>query len=57
MQFGFEGRIEREKPPYEVESFEHSKTREYDELWDLVSTPRTKLDRSYGDNLDGSHIG
>jgi RNAse (barnase) inhibitor barstar len=57
MRFGFEGGIEREKPPYEVESFEHSKTREFDELWDLVSTPRFKLDGSYGDNLDGSHIG
>jgi hypothetical protein len=40
-----------------MESFEHTKTREFDELWDWASTPRTKLDRSYGDNLDGSHIG
>jgi hypothetical protein len=45
------------KPPYEVESFEHYKTMEFDELWDWASTPRTKLDRSYGDQLEGSHIG
>lgn len=45
------------RPPYSMESFEHTKTREFDELWDWASTPRTKLDRSYGDNLDGSHIG
>jgi hypothetical protein len=47
----------KDRPPYSMESFEHTKTREFDELWDWASTPRTKLDRSYGNNLDGSHIG
>lgn len=47
----------RDRPPYEIPSLEHFKTRKFDELWDWASTPRTKLDRSYGDNLDGSHIG
>jgi hypothetical protein len=47
----------RDKPPYALDSYEHLKTREFDELWDWVSVPRTKLDRSYGDNLEASHIG
>jgi hypothetical protein len=36
--------------------FEHFKM-PFEELWSWASTPRTKLDRSYGDNLDNSHIG
>jgi hypothetical protein len=40
-----------------VESFEHFKTREFDELWDLVATPRYKMDRSYGDHLDDTQYG
>jgi hypothetical protein len=36
----------KDRPPYSMESFEHTKTREFDELWDWASTPRTKLDRS-----------
>ena len=46
-----------EKPPISVESFEHFKTREFDELWDLVATPRDKMDRSYGDHLDDTQYG
>ena len=41
----------RDRPPYAIDSFDHLKTREFDELWDMLSTPRTKLDRSYGDQL------
>jgi hypothetical protein len=32
-----------EKPPYSVESFEHFKTKPFDELWNLVSTPKIGL--------------
>ena len=49
--------LTRDRPPYSVESPEHFKTRTFDELWDWAATPRTKMDRSYGDNLDNSHIG
>ena len=41
----------RDRPPYAIDSFDHLKTREFDELWDMFATPRTKLDRSYGDQL------
>jgi hypothetical protein len=46
----------KDRPPYSIDSFDHLKTREFDELWDMLSTPRTKLDRSYKDNLKASHI-
>jgi hypothetical protein len=45
------------KPPISVDSFEHFKTRLFDELWDLVATPRYKMDRSYGDHLDDTQYG
>jgi hypothetical protein len=41
----------KDRPPYSIDSFDHLKTREFDELWDMLSTPRTKLDHSYGDQL------
>jgi hypothetical protein len=44
-------------PPVSVPSFEHFKNRPFDELWEMVTTPKYKMDRSYGDNLDNSHIG
>jgi hypothetical protein len=44
----------KDRPPYSIDSFDHLKTREFDELWDMLSTPRTKLDRSYGDQLQDS---
>lgn len=28
----------------------------FDDLWEETTTPRFKLDRSYGDNLQDSHI-
>jgi len=46
-----------DKPPISVESFEHFKTREFGELWDLVATPRYKMDRSYGNHLDDTQYG
>jgi hypothetical protein len=42
--------------PYQVENYEDFSTKPFDELWDYLSTPKYKLDRSYGDNLQGSHI-
>jgi hypothetical protein len=45
-----------ERPPYSIESFEHFKTRLFDELWDMVATPRYKMDRSYGDRLDDTGV-
>ena len=44
-------------PGFGAVPFESFKNSSFQELWDMVSTPRTKLDRSYGDNLDNSHIG
>jgi hypothetical protein len=44
-------------PPVTVTSFEHFKSTPFDELWEMVTTPRFKMDRSYWDNLDNSHIG
>jgi hypothetical protein len=41
----------KDRPPYAIDSFDHLKTRGFDELWDMLATPRTKLDRSYGDQL------
>jgi hypothetical protein len=43
-------------PPVSVPSFEHFKM-PFDELWEMVTTPKYKLDKNYGDNLDNSHIG
>jgi hypothetical protein len=47
----------RDRPSYSVESPEHFKTRGFDELWSWASTPNYKLDRSYKDQLEASHIG
>jgi hypothetical protein len=38
-------------PPYAMDSFDHLKTRTFDELWDWVTIPRTKMDRSVNDQL------
>jgi hypothetical protein len=36
---------------------EHFKSMPFDELWEMLTTPKFKMDRSYGDNLNNSHIG
>lgn len=46
-----------DKPPASVDNFEAFKSKTFDEIWDLVSTPRYRMDRSYRDNLNDSHIG
>jgi hypothetical protein len=35
-----------DKHPFSVESFEHFKSREFDELFEMLSTPKYKMDRS-----------
>ena len=42
--------------PYQVEKYEDFASKPYEELWDYLSTHKYKLDRSYNDNLEGSHI-
>ena len=47
----------QDKPPYDIPKLETFKNSSFPELFEWASTPQTKLDRSYGDNLDNSHIG
>ena len=42
--------------PYLIENYEDFASRPFDELWDYVSTPKYKLDRSSRDTLEASHI-
>ena len=46
-----------DKPPYNVDSFEDLKNRDFDGLWQWVSTPRYKLDRSSKDTVDDTQYG
>jgi len=46
----------KDKPPYAIDSYNHLKTREFDELWEMLSTPKYKMDRSYGDRLDDTGV-
>ena len=48
-----DGSSERPRQITSVEKF--SKT-PFDDLWQEAITPRYKLDRSYGDTLEASHI-
>jgi hypothetical protein len=41
---------------YQVEKYDDFISKKFNELWDYLSTPKYKLDRSYKDNLEGSHI-
>ena len=43
--------------PYLIENYEDFANRPFDELWDHVSTPKYKLDRSSRDTLEASRIG
>jgi hypothetical protein len=49
-----EGARER---PRQITNPEQFAKREFDEMWEEIITPKFKLDRSYKDNLEGSHIG
>jgi hypothetical protein len=46
----------QDKSPYEISKPESFRNSSFEELFEYASTPHTKLDRSYGDNLDNSHI-
>jgi hypothetical protein len=45
-----------DKAPYSTESFEQFKSSAFEELFELLSTPRYKMDRSYGDRLDDTGV-
>jgi hypothetical protein len=46
-----------DKPSYSIPKLESFKNSAFEELIEWASTPHTKVDRSYGDNLNNSHIG
>jgi hypothetical protein len=54
MRVGYDGN--RIDWPYQIEKYEDFANRPFEELWEYVSTPKYKLDRSIRDNLEGSHI-
>jgi hypothetical protein len=54
MKVGYDGN--RIDWPYQIEKYEDFANRPFDELWEYMSTPKYKLDRSARDNLEGSHI-
>jgi hypothetical protein len=41
---------------YEVKNYDDFISKGFNELWDYLSTPKYRLDRSYNDNLESSHI-
>jgi hypothetical protein len=43
--------------PRQITNPEHFVRREFDEMWEEMITPKYKLDRSYKDTLEASHIG
>ena len=46
-----------DKPPYSIPSLHQFINTPFEELMEWASTPRYKLDRSYIDQLEASHIG
>jgi hypothetical protein len=42
--------------PRSITNAEQFSKRPFDDLWQEAITPKYKLDRSYGDNLENSHI-
>ena len=42
--------------PYQIQKYEDFANRPFDELFDYMSTPKYRLDRSARDNLEDSHI-
>jgi hypothetical protein len=47
----------KDRPPYSLDSFEHLKTRTFDELWEWATTPKFSLNRSVKDQLQDSQYG
>ena len=46
-----------DKPPYSIPKLTSFRDSAFEELFQWASTPRTAMDRSYGDSLEASHIG
>ena len=44
-------------PPVSVPSFDSFRDSAFSEMFELLTTPKLKMDRSYRDNLANSHIG
>jgi hypothetical protein len=42
--------------PYQIQKYEDFANRPFDELFDFMSTPKYKVDRSTRDTLEDSHI-
>jgi hypothetical protein len=42
--------------PRQITNMEEFTKRPFDDLWQEAITPRYRLDRSYADNLEASHI-
>jgi hypothetical protein len=42
--------------PRKITNLEHFTNRPFEDLWLEAITPKYKLDRSYKDNLEASHI-
>jgi hypothetical protein len=47
----------KDRPPYSLDSFEHLRTRTFDELWEWAITPKFSLDRSVKDQLQDRQYG
>jgi hypothetical protein len=43
--------------PHQITNIDQFRDKPFDDLWTEVTTPKFKLDRSYKDNLNDSHIG
>jgi hypothetical protein len=43
--------------PRQITNVEQFRNGDFDALWTEATTPKFKLDRSFKDNLEGSHIG
>jgi hypothetical protein len=46
-----------DQSPRHITNHEDFKNKPFDDLWEWAITPRFSLDRSFKDNLEGSHIG
>ena len=47
----------KDGPPYSLDSFDHLRTRTFDELWEWAITPKFSLDRSVKDQLQDRQYG
>ena len=47
----------KDGPPYSLDSFDHLRTRTFDELWEWAITPKFSLDRNVKDQLQDRQYG